>query len=156
LLNLKKFVLGYTSVEEIFIADNTKAGDALEDFPDWILQELERRGWTQSELARRAEVTAATISTILSRQKSAGVDACLGIARAFGEPPVKMFRLAGLLPPLDTRKEVLDEALELFDQLSAADQARIIVIARAFALTAKERRKRGNPGPQAGAAATSD
>jgi len=115
------------------------------------MQELETRGWTNSELARRAEVVPSTISMIISGSAKPGVDACLGIARAFNEDPVKVFRLAGLLPPLRTRQDLLDEAMNLFDKLDAADQARIIVIARAWALEGKEKRKRQrdqrNPGP---------
>jgi len=131
-------------------------GDLQLEFSTWLMQELEKRGWSNSELARRANVVPSTISMIISGSAKPGVDACLGIARAFGESPVKVFRLAGLLPPLDTRKELLDEALALFDKLNAADQARIIVIARALAMDAKEKRKRGNPGPLASEAATSD
>jgi len=119
---------------------------SLMEFSTWLMQELERRGWSNSELARRAEVVPSTISMIISGSANPGVDACLGIARAFNEDPVKVFRLAGLLPALSTRKEIEEEILNLFYELSDQDQARLIVIARAWALESKQKRKRGNPG----------
>jgi transcriptional regulator with XRE-family HTH domain len=140
MLNLKKYIWGYTSVEEKFIAENIAAGDEVIDFPDWILQELERRGWTQSELARRAEVTPATISMILSRQKNPGVDACIGIARAFNESPTHVFRLAGLLPELTTDQEKIERIIDLFNGLSNEDQTRLIMIAKSWQIVEAERR----------------
>lgn len=67
-------------------------------FSDWLLQEVERRGLTYSELARRGGTTPARVSQVISGDKP-GWDFCLAVARAFGEPPEKIFRLAGLLPP---------------------------------------------------------
>jgi len=121
--------------DEIFIADNSKAGDEdLIAFPDWIRQELNRRGWDQSELARRAGVVPSTISMIINEQKQPGPEACLGIARAFKEAPAYVFRLAGLLPELKTSEEKIERLNDLFDQLSPEDQARLILVVRAWLL----------------------
>ena len=46
---------------------------------------LQRLGWSQSELARRANISPTTIGKILSMQKRPGKMAADGIQRAFGE-----------------------------------------------------------------------
>jgi transcriptional regulator with XRE-family HTH domain len=65
----------------------------------WLNEEIERRGWTQRELARRTQnVTQTTISRIISGQTSPEVDTLEGIARAFGLSLEEVMRKAGILP----------------------------------------------------------
>lgn len=68
------------------------------DFSTWLIDEMNTRGWSNSELARRANVVPSTVSMIVSRRKKPGIDFCTGIARALKTPPERVFRLAGLLP----------------------------------------------------------
>lgn len=70
----------------------------MEDFSKWLLGELNKRGWTQAELARRAEITPAQISRVLSRTQQPGPDTCAGIARALAITPEEVLRRAGYLP----------------------------------------------------------
>ena len=65
---------------------------------DYLEDELHRRNWRPADLARAAGVPDATISHILNGSRRAGPDVCNAIARALGEPPERIFRLAGLLP----------------------------------------------------------
>jgi transcriptional regulator with XRE-family HTH domain len=108
-------------------------------FGEWILKELENRGWTQAELSRRAEIADATLSRIISGMRQAGPEAALAIARALGEPPEKIFRLAGILPsrpPVDDddidpeTRDILDETFALLRQIrqlgSNEDMRRIV------------------------------
>jgi transcriptional regulator with XRE-family HTH domain len=67
-------------------------------FGDWLLQEIEKRGLTYSELARRGGTTPARVSQVISGDRP-GWDFCLAVARAFDVPAEKIFRLAGHLPP---------------------------------------------------------
>jgi transcriptional regulator with XRE-family HTH domain len=69
------------------------------EFSSWLLAQLEARGWTQSELARRSRISQPTLSRISTGTRQVGPDAALAIARALGESPVKVFRLAKLLSP---------------------------------------------------------
>lgn len=69
------------------------------DFVDWLYAELETRGWSNSELARRVGVTASAMSRITNRQVQASYETCIGIAQALGYPPEQVLRKAGLLPP---------------------------------------------------------
>jgi len=70
-----------------------------EGFVTWVLGELEARGWSQAELARRASVTPAPISRMLSGQTESKPEVLAGIARAFGVPLEEILRRAGQLPP---------------------------------------------------------
>lgn len=37
----------------------------MEDFSVWLIEEMEKRGWTNSELARQAKVAQATVSLVI-------------------------------------------------------------------------------------------
>lgn len=91
----------------------------MENFGDWLLAQLETRGWSQSELARRAGLGNATLSRIISGLRRAGPDAALSIAETLGEPPEKVFRLAGLLPPWPGGQETDAELQQIADRLVA-------------------------------------
>ena len=80
-------------------------------FVSWLEKELKARGWTMRELARRAGLTHVTISNVLNGTRNPGVEFCLGVARAFREPPELVFRRAGLLPD---RQGIEDELYDRF------------------------------------------
>lgn len=97
------------------------------DFSDWLTEELNSRGWTYSELARRAEISHSTVSTVVSRASRPGPDFCLGIARAFSLPPEEVFRKAGLLPSLVDDK-LTQEIQRFLHLLPKDDQATVLRI----------------------------
>lgn len=92
------------------------------EFVDWLTSELNKRGWSNSELRRRTDnaVANSTISMVLSGQSNPGWDFCAAVAEAFGEPPEKIFRLAGLLPPLPASEDTptLREIIELSKRMT--------------------------------------
>ena len=86
----------------------------METFSDWIETQLNDKGWKPADLARAAGVTDAALSRVLSGSRNPGPDLCRAIARALNEPAEKVFRLAGLLPPLPASDDsTLQELLEL-------------------------------------------
>jgi len=70
------------------------------DFITWLTKELDVRGWSNNELARRANLASSSISMVISGKRTPGVNFCTGVARAFGIPPEEVMRYAGLLPSL--------------------------------------------------------
>jgi len=78
-------------------------------FADWLLQILEEKNWTQSELARKAGISRSAISKVISGERGPGTDICQAIATALNIPPEDVFRQAGLLPPQPDTDPVLDE-----------------------------------------------
>lgn len=70
-----------------------------EELRAWLSEELERRHWSQRELARRTGFNHSFVSKTLAGDRSPSKDFCLKVAQALGEAPEKLFRLAGILPP---------------------------------------------------------
>lgn len=80
-------------------------------FSDYLLDELKVKDWSQADLAKKAGVSRAAISDILSGRRSPGVDLCTAIADALDLPPETVFRAAGLLPPMPTYNAAQQEIL---------------------------------------------
>ena len=85
---------------------------------EFLEAELLRRGWRPADLARAASLPDATLSHILNRSRRAGPEVCNALARALGEPPERIFRLAGLLPALPPAVEEEREAVRILRGLS--------------------------------------
>ena len=81
----------------------------METFTDWLLNEMNKREWSQAELARKCNTTTATISRIINGERRIGNDIATAIAQAFHIPADEVFRQAGLLPPQPDTDPVLDE-----------------------------------------------
>jgi len=126
-------------------------------FIEWLNEQVNEVGSIR-ELARRTGTSHTSIAQVLSREREPTFDFVAIMAQWANSPLERMLQMAGLLPERYTREEIEREILHYFDQLPPDDQARLIVIARAWALEGKEkrRRQRNNPGTQAGAAATLD
>lgn len=67
------------------------------DFPLWLQDRLEEKGWRSTELAKRAELSDAAISRILRGERKADPDTLKALARALKISEEDMFRAAGLL-----------------------------------------------------------
>ena len=88
-------------------------------FKPWLLQELKSRSWRRVDFAHRAGLSLASLSDVLNGIYRPGPEMCKAIAQALGTPPEKVFRLAGLLPPLPaSEEELLNELLETFQRLT--------------------------------------
>jgi transcriptional regulator with XRE-family HTH domain len=71
----------------------------MEDISRWLLENLERKGWTQSELARQANVNQVTISNIINGNRKLGLDVAIKIADALSIPRSEILKQMGILPP---------------------------------------------------------
>lgn len=65
----------------------------------WLLNEMNRRKWSQSDLARESGLSQSQISRVVSGLRPPGNEFCNAIAKAFGIPPHQVFVMAGLMPP---------------------------------------------------------
>lgn len=99
----------------------------------WINAQLNERGWSRSEAARRGDFSPSTLDKVIGGFSRPGPKLCTGLARAFGVPPDDVFRLANILPTkpqvrhVNSRRVVYeangdDEVLQLWQALSAADR----------------------------------
>jgi len=107
--------------------------DRQSQFVAWIRQELDRRGWTQSELCRRSGLSSATVSTVLSQRSKPGNDFCKGVARAFGIRDEEVFRRAGILDPLPPEVEEERELVLLIRRLPPDARRTAMAILRGLA-----------------------
>lgn len=102
----------------------------METFGDWLLAEIENKGWKQAELARRAHIQDATLSRIITGSRQVGPDVGQSIAQALEVPPEKVFRKAGLLPSRSPREEDIDEALWILGRLTARMRLTVLAMLR--------------------------
>ena len=99
----------------------------MEKFIPWLLEELHKRSWRPADLAHRAGLSTGSLSNVLSGNRNAGPDICNAVARALGEPEEKVFRLAGLLPPLPAEEdELLNEVTEAFKRLTPEKRREVL------------------------------
>ena len=68
-------------------------------FGRWLLGELEKRGWSQSELATRAQVSHGRVSQVISGDIPTS-KILVKLAYALQLRPEDVLRRAGVLPPL--------------------------------------------------------
>lgn len=118
----------------------------------YINGELERRGWTLRELARRAKLSHSSVSMVLSEQRPATWDWCAKIARALGEPPEHLFRMAGLLDQHQVLEAEQQELLDYYSVITPDERAILMRQAKALAQYRMEQRRRNTeptPSPDA-------
>jgi transcriptional regulator with XRE-family HTH domain len=100
------------------------------DFVSWLYSEMEGRGWSISELARRAGVSHVAISNILNHKRNIGIDVCSGIAHAFRDSYsyTEVFRLAGIFPPLPAAPDerLAQEIYEAVSRLTLAEREELL------------------------------
>lgn len=95
----------------------------------WIIEEINRLGWTQAELSRRADVSAGHVSRVLSGEANLGLELAQGIARAFGISLEEVLRRAGILPAIG---ELLPEVSSWNDRLRRMEAGRRVLTIRAM------------------------
>jgi len=83
----------------------------------WVNENLEQRDWSYNLLARKAGLSSGGVSRVMTERRKPGLDFCVGVARAFGERPEYVLRLAGLLPPVPPSVAEEDEILALIRSL---------------------------------------
>lgn len=125
------------------------------NFADWLLSELQKRGWSQNQLAIRAGLSRTAINDVINRKAHPGPELCRAIARALGYPQEYVFRKAGLIddtpgPDYDPEAELL---LHWFRSLPPEERKEILEyvqfkLSRHQTQTAQKRRSRAkNPAP---------
>jgi len=100
-------------------------------FVDWLNDQVNARGWSYAELARRMGVSGSLITLILKRERDVSADFCVALAIALNDNVVKILRLAGIdvpvVPDLPADADALTaEALRILSQLT--DDERGVVV----------------------------
>ena len=119
------------------------------DFVTWLTATIAQRGWTWSELARRATVSPAALSMIISAKNRPGNDLCLRVAKALDLPPEAVLRYAGLLPDLPAPVEELNltELRDVMQYLQPRERRQVVEYALLlYRLRREDEQAEGAPG----------
>jgi len=92
------------------------------DFPQWLQHEMDKREWSQADLARRARTTRSAINGLVLGTRGPGKNLMVAIAKAFGIPPEHVMRAAGLLE-YAKESEITEQMLHDFNLLPPDKQA---------------------------------
>lgn len=99
---------------------------------DYLVAELEERGWSARELARRSGLSPQAVVNAMNGSIRPTAKTALAIAKALGEAPEKIFRLAGLLPNFaaDETDLTFNELLAIVKELPPSVRLEILQYAR--------------------------
>ncbi len=102
-------------------------------FGDWLLGCLVGRGWSQAELARRAGLSEAQVSRLVTGARAPGLAACRGLSRALRLPFEYVCARAGMTSLAPGQDAAALELGELSRRLAPADRELLLAVARAVA-----------------------
>jgi len=116
-------------------------------FSDWLQAEMDKRGWSQSDCARAADLNRAVINKLLNRKSRPQPFTLVAIARAFKIPVETAFRAAGLLPPSSDGDDTTHELVHIFKSIQSP-QRKATALMLLKALVAEEENEQGGAPPQ--------
>ena len=90
-------------------------------FGAWLQKEVETRGITLADLAKRGAVSPTTIWRIANGERNVGIDSILAIAQGLRISPIEVFRIATNQPSV-TDSPQTEQLNYLFEQLNARDR----------------------------------
>ena len=102
----------------------------MDKFSEWLNEEMNKRGFSQSDLARASGLTRQVISYYLvGSSKSPNPQALIAIAHALGVSPISVFRKAGLLPPGPENEQQFEDWKYLLEKMPQDQQDELRQIA---------------------------
>lgn len=113
-----------------------------ENFSNWLRKELEKRDWSQADLARRSGVSTAQIARILSGERGIGAASLQSIAKALKIPSETIYRAAGLLPPVSEEEALIQEIMHDFNELPPDEQINVAEYVKFRRRLAEEREQK--------------
>lgn len=106
-------------------------------FSEWLQTEMNKRGWSQSDLARAADLNRAVINKLLNGKSHPQPATLEAISRALRLPIEITYRAAGLLPASAENDETLEEAIYVLKNIHSA-QRKATAVALLKALITEE------------------
>ena len=95
----------------------------------FLNKELDERGWSQRELARRSGLSPTSISEVMSEKRGPGKRFCRAVAEALQVPPERIFQEAGIISsPPDT--PLFNELTNVAKSLSEENQRKLLEYAQ--------------------------
>jgi len=91
-------------------------------FSEWLQLELDKRGWSQSDCARSANLNRAVINKLLNGKSRPQPSTLAAIARAFKIPIETVYQAAGLLPSAMDHDDRTRELIHIFESIQSAQR----------------------------------
>lgn len=117
----------------------------------WLKQEIDSRGWSIRETARRAGVSHTAVNNALAARGATSLDTYKGLSRAFDMSLEDVLRSAGELPPTVNEQRALnptlDEGIRILTELPPGDQATAVRALIGLRLTARTTQE-AQPAPE--------
>jgi transcriptional regulator with XRE-family HTH domain len=113
-------------------------------FADWLQAEMDKRGWSQSDCARAADLNRAVINKLLNRKSRPQPFTLVAIARAFKIPVETAYRAAGLLPPNIDGDDSMEELIHIFKNIQSPQRRATAIILLKALISEEENERRGD------------
>ena len=118
-------------------------------FSEWLQEEMDKRGWSQSDLARSAELNRAVINKLLNGKSHPQPSTLEAISRALKIPIETIYRVAGLLPVNPDSDDVAAEALYIFKSIQNAQRRATAMTLLKALIMEEENEQRSEKGKRA-------
>ena len=106
-------------------------------FSQWLQSEINKKGMSQADLARKSGISKAYISRIFSENRSPSAETLKAFAIALNAMPETVYRAAGLLPAETEKKLIIEELLFSLSHLTEDQQKQLLQYAK-FMLSSEE------------------
>lgn len=114
------------------------------DFAEWLHVEMDKRGWSQSDLARAADLNRAVINKLLNGKSHPQPTTLEAISRALKMPIEITYRAAGLLPVAPDTDEAIEEAIHVLRNIQSAQRKATALALLKALITEEENELREN------------
>jgi transcriptional regulator with XRE-family HTH domain len=112
-------------------------------FRQWLQSEIDKRGWSQSDCARAADLNRAVINKLLNGRCRPQPATLMAIARAFKIPVEIAYRAAGLLPQNAEFDETTAELLYAYNRIQSPQRRTTVMTFLRALVTEEESEQRG-------------
>lgn len=113
-------------------------------FAEWLQAEMDRRGWSQSDLARYADLNRAVINKLLNGKSHPQPSTLSAISRALKMPIETTYRAAGLLPAAPDTDETIEEAIHVLRNIQSTQRKATAIALLKALVTEEENEQREN------------
>ena len=95
-------------------------------FAEWLSDQLEKEDITQTELAKRAGVTAGAINNVAKDRRDPTADMAIAIAKGLRLPVIDVLRVAGYLPIVE--EPVTDSYKKILEKIKLLDEDQRLIV----------------------------
>ena len=97
----------------------------VDELGTWLASEIKHRGWSMSELGRRAGYSQSQISNVVNGVANPSADFVIAVADALEQPPETLLRLSGHLPRIPPPTDLDIRVARAFRNLDEGHKAAV-------------------------------